>query len=328
MGKSNNQKLKLISLLKILEEKTDENHKLNTTQLIDELAKDDIIAERKSIYADIEALKNLGYDIDIDKSRNGGYYMASRPIEKHEMVILVDAIASSKFITLKKSSELIAKLEKQLSIYDAAELKRVVFVQNRIKQDNESIYYVVDEIQRAISLHKVINFKYCEYNIKKELVPRHDGRIYSVSPLSLVWMEEKYYLVGIDNSIGEIRHYRVDKIKDAICTDDKAAVLERGHSFDIAQYSKSIFGMFGGDQEIVDLSYNESMLGVMIDRFGKDISIYNKKDGNLHSRVEVSVSNQFFGWITGLGGSVKIDGPQSVIDSYRTFLTKSMESYY
>lgn len=326
MAKSSNQKHKLITLLKILETKTDENHKLNTTDLINELAKNDITAERKSIYSDIETLIDLGYDIMLDKSKDGGYYLASRIIEKHEMVLLVDAISSSRFITLKKSRELIKKLESLLSNYEAKELDREVFVNNRIKQDNESIYYLVDDIHTALSQKRIINFKYCEWNTKKELVPRHDGRIYSVSPLSLAWDDEKYYLIGIDNSLNEIRHYRVDKIKDVVITGDPISA-DLSKTFDVASYSNRIFGMYGGENVVVDLAYMDNMIGVIIDRFGKNISIIKGNDGFLHSRVEVSISSQFFAWIAGLDGTIKINGPESVKDKYRQFLTKSIESY-
>lgn len=328
MSKNVNQKQKLLCLLNILNTKTDEKHKLNTSELINELSKYDIVAERKSIYSDIETLCDMGYDIELDKSRSGGYYIASRSIEKHEMVLLVDAVSSSKFITLKKSRELIKKLEGLLSVYEAKELDREVFVNNRIKQDNESIYYVVDDIHNALSCHKIITFKYCEWNVKKELVPRHNGKLYSVSPLSLAWDDEKYYLIGIDNEINEIRHYRVDKIKDISITDKNISLSNDKINFDIASYSNKVFGMYGGRTVVVDLSFAETDIGVIIDRFGKDISIRKDSDGNLHSRVEVTISSQFFGWILGLNNAVKIAGPVDVREEYRQFITKSLEVYY
>lgn len=340
MAKNINQKKKLLTILNILNTKTDENHKLNTTDLINELLKYDISAERKSIYDDVDTLNDMGYDILLDKSKNGGYYVASRPIEKHEMVLLVDAISSSKFITLKKSRELIKKLESLLSIYEAKELDREIYVNNRIKQDNESIYYVVDDIHNAIYLKNNISFKYCEWNASKQLVPRHNGKSYNVKPLSLAWDDEKYYLIGVDNDINEIRHYRVDKIKD-LCVIDKSIdkdvvkssqILENNKfkSFDIASYSNKIFGMYGGELTYVDLAYKENMIGVIIDRFGKDVNVIKDFNDNsiLHSRVEVSVSSQFFGWIAGTEGAVTIAGPEAAKEQYRQFLTKLIESYY
>lgn len=326
MAKNDNQKQKLLTILKLLEKKTDENHKLSTQQIIEELAKENIIAERKSIYSDINTLTDMGYDIILDKSRSGGYYLASRSIEKHELVVLVDAVSSSKFITLKKSRELIKKLEGLLSVYEAKELDREVFVNNRIKQDNESIFYVVDDIHNALSHNQVISFQYCEWNVNKELVPRHNGKLYNVSPLSLAWNDEQYYLIGIDNDINEIRHYRVDKIKNISVTDFKANAFEEGKIFDVASYSNKFFGMFGGTQTVVELEYDENLVGVIIDRFGKDINII-KKDNKYHSRVDVSISSQFYGWIAGLNGQIKIFGPENVKEDYRQFLTKAFELY-
>lgn len=326
MAKGINQKQKLIRLLMILQEKTDINHRISTGELIDELDKYGISAERKSIYSDIETLCDLGFDIEFDKTKNGGYYLASRPIEKHEMVLLVDAISSSMFITHKKSRELIKKLESLLSKYDAIELDREVYVNNRIKQDNESIYYTVDDIHNAISKGFSLTFNYCEWTADKVLVPRHNGKIYRVSPLSLIWEDEKYYLVAVDESCNEIRHYRVDKIKNINITEDKVK-LNDFRNFDIASYGRKFFGMFGGDTGFVELKFNPNQIGVLIDRFGKDISVRKLNDDECVARVEVSVSPQFFGWIAGLNGDIRINGPAEITQKYKDYLKKEIANY-
>lgn len=326
MAKGINQKQKLLRILMILQEKTDINHQITTAELISELEKYDISAERKSIYSDIETLCDLGYDIELNKSKNGGYYMASRPIEKHEMVLLVDAISSSMFITHKKSRELIKKLEALLSKYDASELDREVYVNNRIKQDNESIYYTVDDIHNAIAKGFSITFNYCEWNIDKVLVPRHNGKIYKVSPLSLIWEDEKYYLVAVDESVNEIRHYRVDKIKNVNITEEKVK-LDDYRNFDIASYGRKFFGMFGGDTAYVELNFKPSQIGLLIDRFGKDISVRKLTDDECVARVLVSVSPQFFGWIAGLNGDIRIAGPTEIKEKYLDYLKREIANY-
>jgi predicted DNA-binding transcriptional regulator YafY len=328
MAKKYGQKHKLITLLKILENETDENHKLNAQALIEKLASFDISAERKSIYSDVDTLRELGYEIILDSNKtDGGYYLAERSLEKYELTLLVDAVSSSRFITEKKTRELIKKLEGLLSKYDAKDLEREVYVANRIKSGNESVYITVDIIHKAVSLRKKISFKYCEYNLNKDLVPRRDGKIYSVSPIALIWDDEYYYLVGLDEDVDKIRHYRVDKMKGVdISSDDISEDAKR--DFDPAMYSNKTFGMFGGTEETVTLMFPENMVGVAVDRFGKDISIRKVHDGSFFTfRANVMVSNQFFGWITGLGSEVQIMAPESVRSAYKKFIERTLSNY-
>lgn len=332
MAKSLNQKEKLLRIVQILEEKTDENHALSTRALIDELKTYDIEAERKSIYDDIMVLQNMGYDIRLDKSRTGGgYSLLSRRLEKSEILPLVDAISCSRFITEKKSRELIKKLEGFLSIYEAGELNRNVYVSDRIKTDNESIFYVVDGISTALIAHKAVSFLYCEWNIKKELVARKDGKEYRVYPITLAWDDEKYYLIGIDLESGNIKHYRCDKIKNvSIIEEDN--ILSEEHKkiisdFQAVKYENKTFGMYGGHEETVTLTFPERFCGVMIDRFGKEPTLRKEQDNLVSIRVNVNVSSQFFGWLSGLGNDVKIKAPQNVRDEYVDYIRNILDGY-
>ena len=215
MAKSANQKLKQLYLLKILSECTDETHAMTTKQLIDKLAEYQVTAERKSIYSDIEALNQMGYDILNGKSKEHyGYYMASRDFELPELKLLVDAVQSSRFITEKKSRELIAKLEKLCSKYDAGKLQRQVYVTDRLKAENEGIYYAVDGIHEAIQRDRQISFRYYEWDADKTMRFKRDGKRYVVSPYLLVWNDANYYLVAFEKESSMIRHYRVDKMND------------------------------------------------------------------------------------------------------------------
>lgn len=326
MAKSQNQKLKLLYLVDILERKTDEQHPLNTTQLIEELAKVDVSAERKSIYDDIDQLCRFGYDIMLNKSRiNGGYYMASRRFELAELKVLVDSVQASRFITPKKTRELISKLEQLCSSYEEKQLKRQVYVLNRIKTENEQIFYNVDLIHGAIHNNKQISFQYYEWSTDKEMKLRRDGARYTVSPLGLTWDDENYYLVAFEEERRAIRHYRVDKMKsiDILKTD---RTEESGYrSFDMAVYGNKTFGMYGGTFDKVTLCFPESLVGVMIDRFGKDISLKKEGDTRYRIRVDVVVSGQFFGWLAGLGKEVAIVSPDSVREEYRKYLTEIIE---
>jgi len=327
MAKSPNQKQKLLRILEILKDKTDEEHYISRSDLIDALKDYDIEAERKSIYDDIEVLIDMGYDIRKSKKKDGGYCLASREFDRSEILPLVDAVSSSRFITAKKSRELIKKLEGFLSKYEASDLHRDVHVSNRIKTDNESIFYVVDAVSRAITSKKKITFHYCDWNNKKEFVPRHNNKLYLDCPLSLFWDDEKYYLIGYDEEFNEIRHYRCDKMKDVTVTDEPICKNDIIEKFDPVHYENMTFGMYNGKEEYVTICFKDTLCGVMIDRFGKDPTFRKENDGYLSIRVQVKVSPQFFGWLTGLGGDVFLKAPQNIVDEYTDYLKKLLLNY-
>ena len=329
MPKSANQKLKLLYILKILSEQTDEEHCMSAQKLIEELAKYDVKAERKSIYDDMNQLIDFGYDIILTKSRvNGGYYMASREFELAELKLLVEVVQSSKFITLKKSKELIGKIEKLASQSEAKQLQRQVYVANRIKTANESIYYIVDDIHRAIQDNEQISFQYLEWNLEKQLVPRKDGKLYHVSPWALTCKDENYYLIAHDNEEDKIKHFRVDKMGSIQVLSgvkrEGAALFER---FDIADYANKTFSMFGGKQEAVTIQFQNHLIGVVMDRFGRDVSIRKRDDEHFSVRVTVAVSGQFFGWLTGLGGGACLMAPADIVEQYRNYLQDIIGNY-
>ena len=327
MAKTYNQKMKLLHILQVLKEKTDENHYLTAAQLIDELDKVGIRAERKSIYSDINELTDYGYDIIHVKSRtNGGYYLAGRDFELAELKLLVDAVQSSRFITKKKSTELIKKIEKLTSSHEAKNLQRQVYVTNRIKTDNESIYYNIDDIHNAIQNNKRIKFQYMDWTVSKELKPRKNGQWYEVSPYALIWAEERYYLVGYSAQDSEIRHYRVDKIGKVEFINEKREGMENPANFDVAAYSNKVFGMYGGEAESVTIAFPEKLIGVFIDRFGKEIDIRKREEGYLSVRTSIVPSGQFYGWICGLGRNVKILAPEKVREEYCSYLEEVLDS--
>lgn len=328
MAKSAKQKLKLLYLVKILTEQSDEEHCLSAQALIDALAVYDIKAERKSIYDDIAQLIDFGYDIVLVKAKTGGgYYLAGRDFELAELKLLVETVQASRFLTVNKSRELISKIEKLASKAEAGQLQRQVYVANRIKTANESIYYVVDDIHRAIQNNRQISFQYLEWNLRKELVPRRDGKPYIVSPWALTCKDEYYYLIAHDSGEDKIKHFRVDKMAKIGILEEKregAALFQR---FDIADYANKTFGMYGGKEEIVTLLFENNLIGVMMDRFGKEVSIRTRDSGHFSARVNVAVSGQFFGWLTGLGTGAEILAPESVAEAYRKHLRETLAQY-
>lgn len=329
MSKTEKQKLKLLYLLKILQEKTDEEHPLPTREIIDELAAYDIRAERKSIYDDIECLKLFGYEIEYIKARTGGgYYLAEREFELPELKLLVDAVQSSRFITQKKSRELIAKIEKLAGPFEGKQLQRQVFVVGRVKTENESIYYNVDHIHRAIQDNAPITFTYLNWNARKELEPRRDGRRYRVSPWALTWKDENYYLIAYDDTQEKIKHFRVDKMSNISQMEgERRAGAQAFGRIDIAEYTNRTFGMFGGETQTVTLMLPEELIGIILDRFGREIDIRRLPENRVSVRVRVTVSMQFYGWISGLGGEVTISGPGEVKEGYRDYLRRILQNY-
>lgn len=329
MAKSPNQKLKLLYLLKILTEQSDENHCLSAQALIDALAAYDIKAERKSIYDDIAQLIDFGYDIVLVKSKvGGGYYLAGREFELAELKLLVETVQASRFLTVKKSRELISKIEKLASKAEAGQLQRQVYVANRIKTANESIYYIVDDIHRAIQNNVQISFQYLEWNLDKELVPRKEGKTYRISPWALTCKDENYYLIAHDEEENKIKHFRVDKLGHVqVLEDVKRQGGELFERFDIAAYANKTFGMYGGREETVTLEFENRFIGVVMDRFGKEAPIRKRDEEHFSVRVQVALSGQFFGWITGLGMGARIAAPGEVAEEYREYLKKVLGQY-
>ena len=321
------QKMKTLCLMQILMQRTDEKHMMTANDLAAALQEYGFKAERKSIYADIEALQQYGLDIVQQKGSNPGYYVASRNFELPELKLLVDAVQSSKFITAKKSEELIRKLEGMTSKYEAQQLQRDVFIYNRPKTENETIYYNVDQIHCALHSNAKISFQYAEWTTKKELQLKKNGALYMVSPWSLTWDDENYYLIAYDEAADCIKHYRVDKMQKISVLDDCRIGKEQFMDFDLAAFAKKTFGMYGGQDETVTLTCHNSLIGVMLDRFGQDVPLVPVNDSHFYVKPLVAVSQQFYGWLTGLGNMVQITGPEHVKEEYKAYLTDILKNY-
>ena len=321
MAKSSGQKLKLLYLIKMLEENTDEKHPMSTPDIIKYLEGKGIHAERKSIYSDMECLTEFGYDVMQVQSRfGGGYYLGSREFELPELKLLVDAVQSSRFITTKKSRELIHKLEQIAGKNDAGKLQRQVYVAGRIKTENESIYYNIDAIHRGIQENKQITFVYLDWNLKKQLVPRKNGDK-RVSPWALIWRDENYYLAAYDSEDKMIKHYRVDKMGKVTVTDQQRDGVKQFARIDVTSYTNQTFGMFAGDESIVTMEFPYRLIGVVLDRFGRDVDVRPVSDHIFRVRARVAVSGQFFGWLSGIGKEARIVAPQTVQEHYIQWLS-------
>ena len=325
---SRDQKLHILYIRDMLLERTNENHLLNAAQIREILAQEHgISVDRRTIYSEIEILKKYGLDIEQKKGTNPGYYVGARDFELPELKLLVDAVQSSKFITELKSRELIRKLEKLCCRADAAVLQKQVFIVNRPKTENETIFYNVENIHNAICSNREITFQYCEWNLNRELVPKKAGAMYVVSPWALTWDDENYYLVGYDAAAGKIKHYRVDKMQRTFVLESDRKGQQDFEGFDLPAFTKKTFGMYGGYDTEVSLTCRNGLVGVMLDRFGHDIWIIPVDADYFRIRVMVSVSPQFFGWLTGLGPGAVLDGPKNVREEYAAFLQEVMGNY-
>ena len=313
-GARSNQKLKILYLAKILLDNTDANHDITLQEIIDKLSANNVTAERKSLYDDIARLDEFG--IKIKKTQYGKtyhYQVVKRDFEMAELKLLVDSVAAAKFITEEKSNELIKKIEHLTSKHNATMLQRQVYVAGRVKSMNNGIMENVDAIHTAIAENSKISFQYFQWNVKKEAELKRDGKRYEVSPWGLSWDDEYYYLIGYDSDAGIIKHYRVDKM---LCIKVENKVREGRYKFkepDMVTYDKKMFNMFNGEEQNVEILCENSLAGVMIDRFGKDVTMIPIDDKHFSVSVDVAVSRQFLAWVIGLGEGVKLVSPDNVV---------------
>ncbi|MFA7636353.1 MAG: WYL domain-containing protein [Monoglobales bacterium] len=323
--KLSHQKLKMMHLANILLEQTDEEHTLTVPQMIAELSKLGISAERKSIYDDLECLQLFGLDICSYKTRTTNYYIASRDFQLPELKLLVDSVQASKFITHKKSMELISKIEKLTSRENAKKLRRQVFVANRVKTFNEQIYYNVDKIHEAIAGNKQITFKYFDLDVNKKKVYRKDGCTYIESPVALTWDDENYYLITYKEKYDNYTHYRVDKMENIQLTEQSRVLTDE--PFDLSVYAKTMFQMFGGEESYVSIQFDNEFASVVFDRFGIDVPIIKCDESHFICNVKIAVSPHFLSWIISFGSHAKILSPDYVQEQLYELLLEVQKQY-
>lgn len=325
MAKSENQKLKLLYLQKIFLEETDEENLLSIQDLINRLEKLGIKAERKSLYDDIECLRRFGLDIQSRRSKTNGYYVEQRTFELPELKLLVDAVQSSRLVTHKKSRELIAKLASLTSNSYAKGLKRQLYVAERSKTFNETVYYSIDNIHTAISENKQILFKYFYYDINKKRVYRKDGQFYRETPLSLCWADDNYYLICYNNKYDGLVHYRVDRMDRVQVAEEEAECFDETR-FNVAEHAKQSFGMFSGELVQATLEFDRQLVNNVLDRFGGEVIMQPHGD---RLRIHVNVSNNpvFLSWMIQFGELAAIIAPQSLKEALLDLMVRHRANY-
>ena len=327
MPRSFNQKLKILYLMKLLQEKTDREHPVSVKDIIQTMEAYGISVERKTVYDDIETLRTFGMKIGSRRGKPAGFYLEERTFELPELKFLMDAVQSSKFITEKQSATLVRKLKDLASVHEAKKLKSQVFLMPGIKTLNEEIYTNIETIYDAISANRQISFRYYQWTLSRELKPKRGGERYRVSPGKLLWNNDNYYLMGLDESSGIVKHYRVDKMMDVAVEEEKRSGESVFRDFDMGRFSAETFGMFDGKETILKIRFSNELVGVVLDRFGKKAVLQRSDDTHFFLQTHIRVSGQFFGWLTGLGPGAEIVSPEKVRKEYKSFLTKILKTY-
>lgn len=318
-----NQRLKIMYLYKILMDETDEEHQLTLAQISDRLAEYGISAKRKALYDDIEALRQYGVDIICEKSKTFGYYVGSRLFELPELKLLADAVCSARFLSVKKSSELLKKIEALAGIHNGKLIQRQVYVVDRAKSVNERIYINVDALHRAINEGRKISFRYFDYDINAKPVYRPGDRV--CSPLALSWDDGKYYLIAIYPKYPDTyTNFRVDRMSDIAVLDEPA---EKAPSdFSISEYMNTTFSMFSGNTIDAVFKFDNSLVNVIIDRFGKNVHMNRYDDQHFTVKLPVRAEATFFGWLFQFGEKAEIVSPYFLKKKYAEMLSDTLDS--
>ena len=306
------QKQKLLIMEQLFNKRTDENHALTGNQLIDILAHQDIKAERKTIYDDIATLCDSGIKLEVTKiGHSNAYFLSERLFQDEELFLLADAVASSKFLTIKKSNELIKKLQSLTSDHKAKQLRRSIYVDNRTKAFNENIYYTINTVQEGIFSDRNITFNYFEYSLEKRKQLKHGGELYTVSPFQLIWENNNYYLACYCFKHKKICRYRVDRMTNVSVSDENRCKLTEEEAEEMKN-QRSLYSMYGGEEETVQIQFDNSLINVVIDRFGERVICHQNSENTFYINADVQISPTFWGWLFQFGDKAKILGPSQV----------------
>ncbi len=313
--KDKGRKLKALHIRDVLLKHTDSEHAMNACEIIEKLEARGISAERKSVYSDIEALCAEGFLDVVSEGRRSGYKVASREFELAELKMLVDAVQSCRFISTSQCGELISKLSGMSSVYDAGKLSRGVYIYDRENDSDSKVFYKIDAIHEAISEDCVLKFNYTTVTPERKKLVKKNGKSYEVSPFSLIWQEENYYLIAYDHTLSAIRHYRVDRMENVEKLPQKRIGHRAFEEKNLAKYCSTVFEMFGGDEVIVRFRAEKQLAGAVFDRFGYGLTV--KLDGDYFEfYAPVVPSVRFFGWVFGFDGALTLLSPENVVDSY------------
>lgn len=322
-----NQKLKLLYLAKIFQEETDDKAGLTMPQIIEHLREYGISAERKALYRDIKALQEFGMDIRRYNRSPMQYALANREFSQSELLLLVDAVQSSRFLDKAKSRELIDSIRTLASKRQREALSKRMHVEGRIKMQNESVFYNVDIVQEAIQVLRKVSFHYFKYNVEKEKERQHGGDRYLETPVQLIYSDGYYYLVAYNDKHDGFTNYRVDRMTEVMVSDEPATRNERIALFDPEAYTAQAFSMFNGEPKTISLIVDGSVMSSIVDRFGSDVESFPLDESHARVYARVKVSDVFYGWLAQFGTKVRVEKPQSVAQGYADYLQRIVDAY-
>ena len=322
----NGTKLRILYLYRYLIQNTDPDHPVSTVELIKMLKdKYSIKVSRNTIGDDLAMLHDCDLQVEVIHSTQNKYYFDGQLFSMPELKILIDAVSSSKFITEHKSEDLINKLLTLVPRHSAIKLRRHIYASDRVKSDNERGYYIVDAINEAIDTKRKISFCYTDYDIKKNRYLTNDGAPYTVSPYTLMWDGDYYYLRGYCDERQSMRTFRLDRI-DRQPTILRDPAEPKPEDYSIAKYSKSVFRMYDTDKPMeVSLLCNKSVMKTLIDNFGIDIDTIQIDEEHFQTKVSVCTSPTFYRWVFGFNGRIKILAPDAVVSAYHAMAQKALE---
>lgn len=311
---------RILLVLKYLWENTDIEHPATIRDIIEYLSQNGYSVTRKTVTSDINDLISFGVDIDCQRSTQNRYFLDVRVFELAEVKLLVDAVQSSRFITTKKSKQLIEKLSTFVGPHQGEILHRQLYVDTRVKANNEGIYYLVDNIHTAIRERKKVTFQYLEYTQNKEKVLKHNGYTYSFSPFALIWNDDCYYAIGFSDKHSKIAKFRVDRMVGLTITEQ--VTEKKPEDFDVSDYFSQVFSMYEGKEQDVILRCDNDLMKHIVDRFGEKVYTAPLDDKHFCAKVTVSLSQTFYGWVFSFGGKMKIASPEEAVNGFNVILAE------
>lgn len=323
----NATRIKLLKIWELLCQETDEEHPMESTAIIEKLNDMGIPCNRKTLYSDIQVLCDCGYEVLHQRGRKNSYYVLDRSFDLPELHILMDAVQAASFITEKKSAELIEKIASLAGSRSGDLIKRNIVSFNTTKNNNEAIYYSVNEITLAITKRKKVSFTYFDYDEAHQRKYRKGGQTYKVNPFATVFSNDNYYLICYDDKHNDMMHYRVDRMDQVAMLPDEVLPLPKESRFDVKQHKKQLFGMFIGEEETVSFEVDKSLFDVVFDKFGKDAKLSLKEGSTYTFSANIQVSPIFYGWCCAFGDKLKVVSPDNVVLGIKEHIEKLMQLY-
>ena len=330
MRADNKKRLRLLKLWEMLNTESDEDNPLGTEEIRRKLAQYGIDCDRRTLYSDIDTLVAAGYEIFCHRGKSNLYYVMDRKFSVPEILIVMDAVQASSFITEKKTADLVNKVSSLAGSRKGEVLQKNVVQFSSIKSENESIYYSVSEICQAVLAKKKIEFNYFDYDIAFNRAYREENgakRKYVVSPIATVFSSDNYYLLCYNDKHKNISHYRVDRMSSVSMLDEDITQNEELENFDISVYKKQLFGMFSGEEVEVKIEANKKLIDVIYDKFGSSVRLYVVDEKTVGFSAKVQVSPTFIAWCCSFGKDLKVVSPTKTVKEIKNYLEELSKLY-